>query len=357
MPVPQSFWLPTQWVDILDLIKVGILVLKAEGEIIFANREAHNLLGENLVEQNFLAFLEKQDREIFWPNVRYLVFTKGFYEGEVLLVPAKNKSFVAHLYFSLYETPEMAPLLVLTFQNISQVKALERSLRESRHPAFLGRLLSDISHHIRNPILVIGGLAKRLSAHPERASAYAGTLLYQCERLIKLLEALERFILLPTPSFRQTEISEVLESLKGRFSPATPSVSFPEEGVTFTFLTDPKLLVEALAEVIKNAREAHAAAGKEEPVSFDFEREGENIVFLVKDQGEGIRDEVLPFIFNPFFTTKPGHFGMGLTLASRIVEELAGHIEVANPRHPTVFRLSFPLDRRRPERRRLLFKA
>ncbi len=350
---------PEVLVNILDLIKVGVILLDLEGKILYANRQAEELLAEKeLKGKNLTQFFEETDRTTFWPNIKTILARDGVYEGEGFLIPRGGKGFVAYLHFVRYE-PQGAPaFLVLTFQNILKIKALEKSLREARHLAFLGQMLADISHHIRNPILVVGGLARRLREHPERGATYAEALVYQCERLEKLLQSLERFVLLRPPRFKPVEIRDILEMLRARFqlelSGEEPELVFPKEVPPFAFYTDPELLAEALAELIQNALEAHQAVGQKKPVLFDFEIDEESIIFRVKDEGEGVKVDALPFIFNPFFTTKPGHFGMGLTLASRIVEELAGKIEVENTFQPTVFALYLPLDRRRPERRKLL---
>ena len=356
MTFPHEF--EVDFRSILDLIKAAVILLKPDGEILYANQRALELLAEeNLKGKNIAYFFDEKDRRIFWPNIQRILAEKGVYEGEGFLVPRGKEGFVAHLHFVRYDMGEFSPV-VFTFQNVSQVKALERSLRKTRHLAFLGRMLTDISHHIRNPILVIGGLARRLKENPQRAATYAAALVYQCERLENLLQALSRLVLMPTPRFRLVELKEIIELVKERFqleiSGEEPELSLPREIPSLAFYTDPELLAEALVELIQNALEAHQAVGQKGPVLFRCTADQEKVDFWVKDYGEGIKVEALPFIFNPFFTTKPGHFGMGLALVSRITEELAGEIKVENTYQPTVFRLSLPFDRRRPERRRPL---
>ncbi len=358
----RDFWPISYLVNILDLVKAGVVLLSLEGDILYANRQAGELLGEEELEgKNLKQFFDEQDRRLFWHNILAILQNEGVYEGEGFLVPRGGDGFVAQMHFLRYEPQGAEPFVVFTFQNIARLKDLERSLKEARHLAFLGRMLADISHHIRNPILVVGGLARRLKERPERAQEYASALVYQCERLEQLLQSLERFVFLPAPRFRPVEIKEVIELLESRYqlelSGERPELIMDYSISLPVFYTDPELLAEALGEIIQNALEAHQAVGESRPVFFRVRGNEKELSFLVEDYGEGLKVDSLSFIFNPFFTTKPGHFGMGLTLASRIAEMLSAEIEVLNTYQPTVFRFFQPLDRRRPERRKPFIRS
>ncbi|NPB08878.1 MAG: ATP-binding protein, partial [Thermodesulfobacteria bacterium] len=190
--------------------------------------------------------------------------------------------------------------------------------------------------------------------------SYASAIIYQCERLEELLEALERFVMLPAPRFKLVQVGEIVDLLREKFrlelsgEPPELRIISSSRSELVAFYTDPSLLLEAINEMVKNAFEAHQAKAVNKPVELRVRVKGETVTFDVSDFGEGINIETLPFIFNPFFSTKPGHLGMGLTLASRIAEELDGKIEVTHLHQPTTVSLRLPLDRRRPERRKLL---
>jgi signal transduction histidine kinase len=53
-----------------------------------------------------------------------------------------------------------------------------------------------------------------------------------------------------------------------------------------------------------------------------------HIVVEIQDTGKGISEKDLPFIFDPFYTTKPTGTGLGLAITRRIIEEHKGRIEV-----------------------------
>ncbi len=346
--------------DLLHLITTAVFVLDEGGQIIFANRYASSLLKSDRLKGRLLReFFSMEDQNVLYPNMLHLAKKEGFYEGEALLYPAYGEPFVAHLSLNRFVN-ENHVFFILTCQNISDLKRLERSMREAKHLVFLGRMLADMSHQVRNPILVIGGLVKRLQENPSKLSSYASAIQYQCERLEKLLKSLEEFVNLPRPHFDLVVIRDILKFLSHKFKleilgeKPELKIEVSHSIEEASFYTDQYLLIRALNQVIQNALEAHQNKAISEPVVLKVWLSNNRVVFEIRDWGDGLSHEALPFLFNPFFSTKPGHLGMGLTLAERIIEELDGELDIVNLKDPTVIRLSFPLDRRRPERRNLL---
>jgi two-component system phosphate regulon sensor histidine kinase PhoR len=86
-----------------------------------------------------------------------------------------------------------------------------------------------------------------------------------------------------------------------------------------------------------------------------FEKD-EGIAIAISDKGAGIARRDQKLIFEPFFSTRPDHVGLGLTLAKRIIEEHGGKVRVESRlKKGTTVTLYFPKDRRRKIRRELLF--
>ena len=112
---------------------------------------------------------------------------------------------------------------------------------------------------------------------------------------------------------------------------------------------DPVLLQQALLNIIINAEQAVGdTGGGRIEVRTTFEPSRDMIVATVRDTGAGITPEVLPRIFEPFYTTKDvgKGTGLGLAIAYGIVQEHGGEIHAAN--HPdggALFTVELPVER------------
>lgn len=104
---------------------------------------------------------------------------------------------------------------------------------------------------------------------------------------------------------------------------------------------DRSLLMQALLNIIKNAVEA-SAAGDE--IRIRIAPAGERyLVIEIQDQGEGMDQEALEKIYEPFYTTKENGTGLGLAISRQIIEGQGGHMEVSSsPGKGTLFRLFLP---------------
>jgi two-component system nitrogen regulation sensor histidine kinase GlnL len=65
--------------------------------------------------------------------------------------------------------------------------------------------------------------------------------------------------------------------------------------------------------------------------------------FCVKDNGAGVRDDLLPHLFDPFVTTKPTGSGLGLALVAKIIGDHGGIIECESQPRRTTFRILMPV--------------
>jgi PAS domain S-box-containing protein len=342
-----------------------VFLLDAENKILFANRQMEKMFKANveqLIGLQFEKLFMPEDRAIMAPNILKITKEIREFECETMLFCMDGSSFFGLICCAFFQW-EGGGLIATTIHDITKMKSIERMLKHSEHEAFLGHMLNDISHLIRNPVLVIGGLAKRLSKG-EETEKYAEIISNESRRLEKLLDTLNAFIQLPMPQLKHVPLAVLAEEVEQRVKPITE-----EYGVIWkckcsgkilanTILVDLSLLMEAIEAVVLNACEAYK------------ERHDSNIVIMqlletfepswpyaikIIDYGCGINAEDLPYVTSHFFSKKSKHIGMGLTFAQRIMDEHDGELTIdSSEGQGTTVTFFLKRERRRPIRTKKL---
>jgi signal transduction histidine kinase len=228
--------------------------------------------------------------------------------------------------------------MAFSIHDISDVKTIEHSFKQAEQEAYLGRLINDINHQIINPVMAIGGFARRLqgecgnSHHPQ-------VILSEALRLEKLLNTISRFTRLPRPKSERVLFSQLVSEIDSRIGSQVREngckwqCSCTVELLNKKLHVDRERLFEALADIAENGCESYSLVPdkKEKLVTCEIVAR-DDIAFpyriKITDHGCGIAAETLPHVFSHFFTEKTGHVGMGLTFTRRIVEEQGGRVEI-----------------------------
>ena len=348
---------------ILHSIPHGIVLFEPGGQIIFANNFAEQLLefgaGEWRDSSISCMFLE-DDCEIFLPNIVKLTREKGRFEGEALLRDKKNREFFAYITTFLYRSGAQ-DILIAAIQDIGTLKTLQRELMETQRVRSMAKVVDQLAHHIRNPIAAIGGFAARLlrkGLDESDKQLYQEIIYQEASRLDKLLRNLADFTTLPFPALAHDNFEQLLnralnmipEPLKAAASKwDTPPA---EELQSLSAFMDVDFMARGLANVITNALESgDPTVG----VTIQVTAIEDRIHFSVSDNGCGIKPDDLPLVFDPLFSTKNEHVGLGLTISQRIINDHDGTIKVESTvEEGTTVTMEIPIERRRSIRVRRL---
>ena len=347
---------------ILDAVNSGIIILDQQAEIAFLNSKAEQILGQDkrgFKGMHLSEIFMPEDRQVLVPNILKTVAKEGEFEGEFMLRRRPAGSFQA-FFSSYYWKQGNESSYIITFNDISRLKGVERILKKSERMVYLGRMLDDISHQIRNPVLAIGGFSRRLLNTRLEKPEYASIILDESRRLEMLLDVLTRFIQLPKPKFaiessggiRDFVISYSRE-IADQFD-VELRIEDHNQSRDILVITDRALFKRALEPVMINACESFLESDRKPRVILKLHSpatETGGIRLSISDSGPGIRPPLLPRVFHPFFSTKTGHLGMGLTFTKRIMEELEGDVDVESALNQgTAVIMKLPGDRRRPIR-------
>ena len=241
--------------------------------------------------------------------------------------------------------------LVAVFQDLSEVREMERRARRHETLAEIGALSARIAHELRNGINPISGsvecLQRELKLEGENA-VLMGLISRECARLNRFVTDLlnysrERDLALEglTVADELGELSELLKHHPRRPESVAVSVQ-PGAGEAFV-RGDRELLRQVWLNLAANAFEAMAEGGR--LVVRQRMLEGDRVVIEFEDTGTGIAADDLPRVGQPFYTTKQGGTGLGLTIASRIVERHGGALALeSTPGRGTTVRVALPVD-------------
>ena len=308
---------------LVEVIKTGIVLTDTDGRIRFANDLATKLLAysrEELKDKPIQTLFMSDDIGIFLPNIMKLTVEKAGFEGEALLRRRDGTTFFVSLATTLYkeEDDEGYQLIIFTFQDISHLKRMQREYVDSDRFAGLGMMTDQISHQIRNPLVSICGFALRLvkeTAPRDDYAHYTEIIQSEARRLESIIDRLVELARVGKAGYAALTLPRIFEGVEKLFK-ADPDgkphrISFPASDTLprITIFGDERLLIRALECVIRNGIEALSGDGE---VALTGGITGHSVVIGVKDNGEGIPPETLPFIFDPFFSTRFNYLGLGL---------------------------------------------
>lgn len=217
------------------------------------------------------------------------------------------------------------------------VEERERELVRSERLAAVGKMAAMITHEVRNPLSSIGLntelLEDELTEVPnaEEARGLCRSIHREVDRLTDITEEYLAFARLPKPKVAQEPLNAMVgalaafvrEDLAARKVTLTTALGADEP----IGLLDAGQIRQCLINLVRNAADAVAAKGTG-TVTLRTRRDGARVVIEVEDDGVGIAPEVLPRLFDPFFSTKDGGSGLGLALTQQIVRDHGGELEI-----------------------------
>lgn len=237
-------------------------------------------------------------------------------------------------------------------QTLKKLKRAQEQLLQNERLVTIGQMAAQVAHEIRNPLVTIGGFARTLTKSEKVNTDEDLTLMTQIiaeevSRLERILNNVLDFVKLAKPEFQTVDINKImLESL------LMVSDSITQKSVTLQksldldlapIKIDPQQFKQVLINVLQNALYSMGNGG--ELFVRTFKRDDEHVVVQVEDTGEGIEEEVLENMFNPFFTTKPNGTGLGLPITQQIIHGHGGKIDVQSKvGKGTIFSFILPLN-------------
>ena len=328
--------------SIIESVDTGILTINLRGQIKSFNRAAEEITG--------YSFAEVEDRNIVYLFPEYGGLLENIHPGGH---PDSQQSRV-EMYVESHEKTSLTlgcsvSFLndgtgkrigdILVFQDLTAIKKMELILEKNRRLAFIGEMAAGLAHEMRNPLASISGsiqvLHKSLPLNEPD------------ERLMQIilrgkdqLESFMRdFLLLSRPTPGMSEMIKITDIIEDILESIRYLPDWRDDIQVIKSLQDHLPFIRAnkteirqlIWNVLMNAIQSMPNGGR---VTIETGKDtpdisaGQFLEIKISDNGQGIMENDLGKIFEPFYTTREKGTGLGLAIVNRIVEGHAGKIKV-----------------------------
>lgn len=318
---------------ILDCINTGVLVLNDNGAIYQKNNEALRLLGLNVLTHI---------RQLSKVDVTLMQKVEFCRTGEKLQITFNNERGTVNLSIRVSDiTIRKEHLRILALSDINS------ELDEKEIDSWI-RLTRVLTHEIMNSVTPITSLSDTLlslsDTHDEEIRSGLQTISTTGKGLLAFVESYRRFTRIPTPEPSLFYVKAFIDRMVelARHQNTCKNITFhtdisPADLIVYA---DENLISQVVINLLKNAIQAIGtqADGKIE-ISARC-NDSEEVLIEIKNNGPVIPPEIADHIFIPFFTTKEGGSGIGLSISRQIMRLSGGSITLL-PGKETKFMLKF----------------
>ena len=237
-----------------------------------------------------------------------------------------------------------AHMLATTFNLLTDsIVRFQREAGQRERLSSLGRLSTVIAHEVRNPLMIIKGALRTLA----RDGATAADVRDAATDIDEEIDRLNRLVNDVLDVARPIRFDPAPADINGVCSDAAAAVAGNGQAVSLVLapglpalVTDGERLRTVLVNLLSNAQHAvEAKPGADVRLLTGTLGDG-RVAITIRDNGQGIADQDLARIFDPYFTTRRAGTGLGLAIAKNIIEGLGGSISVVTrPGAGTDFRV------------------
>ncbi|MBP1739305.1 MAG: sensor signal transduction histidine kinase [Deltaproteobacteria bacterium] len=311
----------------------AFVTIDQKQKVLFFNKAAEKIFGysrEEVLGQDLDVIMSPNcSRDHHRAVSRYIetgVPRRIGHHTEIMASRKNGETFPADISFSISRADGRLYFTAIV-RDLTETKALQDRINRSERLAALGQVVAEISHEIKNPLMMIGGFARQLvkESKDEKSLAKLNIIVKEVQRLESLLKEMRDYYL-PRPLDRKeidvnALLKEVHDLIKEDCKKRSIRLEFKTDREQVLVEGDRAKLEQVLLNLAKNALEAMEQGGK---ISFASGLKEGVVEIKISDEGIGIPEEDQGKIFSPFYTTKKQGTGLGLSICKRIIEDHPG---------------------------------
>lgn len=253
----------------------------------------------------------EEEKKIFQKIIRYTTYP----------IFDKNKSLVG---------------TISVLHDVTERRRQEKEQKEKERLTFLGNLVANFAHEIKNPLNGLAIAAQRLQReYPQQNEGDSKLVSIIIKEIDSMTKVLNDFLSLVRPEvkeYQEFDLSQLTKEvgllIRQQLSEkGIKYIEHLEEGVSC--IASFEDIKRVLTNLLLNAMDAVSAVGDRKPeISISLKRRKKDISIEIVDNGPGIPAQALKKIFEPYYTTKKGGTGLGLYIVQKIINEHNGKIKV-----------------------------
>ncbi|WP_106769503.1 PAS domain S-box protein [Paenibacillus faecalis] len=220
--------------------------------------------------------------------------------------------------------------MVSVSRDVTERNRMEELLRQSEKLTTVGQLAAGVAHEIRNPLTTLRGFLQLQQQTHKVNSEHISLMLSELDRINLIVS---EFLILAKPQavcFQQKDLRDIMNDV---ISLLSSQARLYDIEFSFHYMNEPALvhceenqLKQVFINVIKNAVEAMPDGGY---VTIEIAPHSpQQVAVRIIDQGEGIPEDLLPHVGEPFITSKETGTGLGLMVSQRIIQGHQGILEI-----------------------------
>ncbi|MEJ2608225.1 MAG: ATP-binding protein [Anaerolineales bacterium] len=347
--------------DVMSTVPVGLLLLDSAHKVILANpigEEALEVLANAQVGSKLTHLGNRMLQDLISTPLKTGLRHEVTAKGRVFEVTTQSMS-----------DEQKTGNFLLVVEDVTLERQVQRELHQQERLATVGQMAAGLAHDFNNIMSIIALYARQHLRDPDLPVGYREHLeiiTQQTDRARDLIQQILDFGRRAILERRPIDLAKVLQEqirLLQRMLPETVRIEFESGDDEYTVNADPTRMQQILLNLALNARDAmpmggllqvelnHLRVDKKVAAKMPELPSGDWVRLTVTDDGSGISADVMPHIFNPFFSTKAPGKGSGLGLAQvyGIVKQHGGYITVDSlPGKGTTFDIFLPAESEKP---------